>query len=107
MTVRNVFSILFFMRPVRFCAGLFFCSFRRGFLQLYPFWLPVSLYCSMSSADCFPLIVRASSDIIPQSLPREIRLGVLKNTCLKPSENRIFTKKKYFVPIIVIIGHFA
>lgn len=107
MTLRNVFSILFFMRPVRFCAGLFFCSFRRGFLQLYPFWLPVSLYCSMSSADCFPLIVRAPSGLIPQSLPREIRLGVLKNTCLKPSENRIFTKRKYFVPKIVIIGHFA
>lgn len=27
MTVRNVFSILFFMRPVRFCAGLFFVPF--------------------------------------------------------------------------------
>lgn len=26
MTVRYVFSILFFMRPVRFCAGLFFVS---------------------------------------------------------------------------------
>lgn len=107
MTVRNVFSILFFMRPVRFCAGLFFCSFRRGFLQLYPFWLPVSLYCSASSATYVPLIVRAPSGLIPQSLPREIRLGVLKNTCLKSSENRIFPKKKYFVPKIVIFEYIA
>ena len=107
MTLRNVFSILFFMRPVRFCAGLFFCLFRRGSLQLYPVRFPVSLYRSASSATYVPLIVRAPSGLIPQSLPREIRLGVLKNTCLKPSENRIFPKKKYFVSKIVIFEYIA
>lgn len=107
MTVRHVFSILFFMRPVRFCAGLFSCLFRSGFLQLRPVLFSVSLCRSASPATYVLLIVRAPSDIIPQSLPREIRLGVLKNTCLKSSENRIFTKKKYFVPKIVIFEYFA
>ena len=107
MTVWHVFSILFFMRPVRFCAGLFFCSFRRGSLQLYPVRFPVSLYRSASPATYVLLIVRAPSDIIPQSLPRKIRLGVLKNTCLKPYENRFFQKKKYFAQKIVIFEHFA
>lgn len=107
MTVRYVFSILFFMRPVRFCAGLFFCFFRRGSFHAYTVRFPVSLCRSASPATYVPIIVRAPSDIIPQSLPRKIRLGVLKNTCLKPYENRFFQKKKYFVPKIVIFEHFA